>query len=50
MIDLPERETGGTHKQGEKQAEGEAGSPLSKDLDKVFDPGTPGSRPLGFVV
>ena len=33
------------HKQGEWQAEGEAGSPLSKEPDVALDPSILGSRP-----
>ena len=33
------------HKQGEKQAEGEAGSPLSREPDAGLDPRTVGSHP-----
>ena len=31
------------HNQGERQAEGEGGSPLSKEPDEGLDPRTPGS-------
>jgi len=37
------RERQRAHRQGERQAEGEAGSLLSREPDVGLDPGTPGS-------
>jgi len=40
---LREREVEREHEPGERQAEGEAGSPLSKEPNAGLDPRTPGS-------